>query len=376
MSREVAFFSVGAASRDADINVRDALDRVQRSGQYVLGPEVEQFEQEYALQSGAQHCVGMGNGLDALRIALQAVGVRPGDEVIVPTHTFIATWLAVTQLGAKVVPLEPQADSYVISPEDAKRLVGPRTRAIIPVHLYGEVVDIVGFDALRSAQIAVVYDAAQAHGARLGGDAIGGAGDATAWSFYPSKNLGALGDGGALTTNNPEVAATARRLRNYGSDVKYVHEVIGWNSRLDEIQAAVLRAKLPWLDEWNTQRRILAEQYIDELQSTPLQLPKVAGDAHVWHLFVIRNSNRDQLAQYLSAHGIETLVHYPTPPHRQNAYASHPVSSADFPIAGALSSKVLSLPLGPHLDADDISYVCHTIRAAAKDMLTLDRTLR
>ena len=336
-----------------------AIDRVISSGWYVLGPEVEAFETEYAAYCEAEHCVSLANGLDALHLALRAMDVGPGDEVIVPSNTYIATWLAVSQCGATPVPVEPVEATYNLNPALIEAAITPRTNVIMPVHLYGQPADMDPILATaRKHGLRVLEDAAQAHGALYKGRRIGAHGDVVAWSFYPGKNLGALGDGGAITTNDPELADRVRVLRNYGSRVKYVNEVQGYNSRLDPIQAAVLRVKLKHLNEWNARRTALAKQYMEGLAKSALVLPHVPGWADpAWHLFVVRSKQRDALQKRLTQGGIGTLIHYPIPPHQQKAYASAAWSGIEFPLATRMADEVLSLPMGPQLAASDVALV-------------------
>ena len=308
---------------------------------------------------------GVGNGLDAIELALRALGVRPGDEVIVPSNTYIATWLAVTRVGATVVPVEPVIETYNIDPSRVEEAITPRTRAIIAVHLYGQPAEMEPLRQIASARdVWLVEDAAQAHGATYRGTPVGSQGDAAAWSFYPSKNLGALGDGGAVTTNDAAMADRIRLLRNYGSRAKYKNEIIGSNSRLDEVQAAVLRVKLPLLLEWNARRRRVAQSYHSGLAEVPVRLPtsRVGGD-HVWHLFVIRSEERDQLQQHLASFGVQTLVHYPVPPHLQDAYRYLGLRDGAFPIAEMIHRECLSLPMSPHLSDDQVDMVVDAIRS-------------
>jgi len=338
-------------------------------GTYVLGPELERFEAAFAEEVGAAHCVGVGSGLDALALALLARGVGAGDEVIVPAHTFIATWLAVSRIGAVPVPVEPLPGGFNLDPAAVRAAIGPRTAAIVPVHLYGEPASL---GALRTiaeqAKLALIDDAAQAHGARLEGRPLGTGTDATAWSFYPSKNLGALGDGGAVTSDDACLVARLRRLRNYGSEQKYVHLEQGANSRLDEIQAALLTCKLPRLGSWNARRRLLAERYAAGLADLPLELPATGGSVnaeatHVFHLYVILCAEREKLRTALAASGVETGIHYPIPCHRQAAFANSPAAKADLPVSDRLASEVLSLPIGPHLSDNDADRVIAGVRA-------------
>lgn len=342
--------------RTAYLELRDEIDQAvlnsMGSGWYILGPEVEVFEKDFAQFCETEHAIGVGNGLDALHLALRAMDIGPGDEVIVPSNTYIATWLAVSQCGATPMPVEPDAATYNIDPTRIESAITARTKAIIPVHLYGQpadldpILEIAGKYGLR-----VLEDGAQAHGARYKGKRLGAHGDAVAWSFYPGKNLGALGDGGAVTTNDAKLASRLRTLRNYGSRVKYVNEEQGYNSRLDPIQAAILSVKLRHLDEWNERRRNIASHYLGNLKNLGLTLPLVPEWAEpVWHLFVVRHSKRDNLQQKLNEAGIGTLIHYPIPPHLQQAYADLGYQRGSFPIAEAMADEVLSLPMGPHLD--------------------------
>ena len=361
----VPFLDLAAATEEIRPALAAAIDRVLSSGWFVLGREVEAFEAEFAAFVETDHCVGVGNGLDAIELALRALGVRAGDEVIVPSNTYIATWLAVTRVGAIVVPVEPDPNTFNIDPSRVEAAVTPRTRAIIAVHLYGQPADMAALRSVASRRgLWLIEDAAQAHGATYQGKRIGGLADAAAWSFYPSKNLGALGDGGAVTTNDPAVADRVRLLRNYGSRVKYVNEIIGFNSRLDEVQAAVLRVKLPLLLEWNDRRRRVAQRYLSRLADLPIVLPKVdAGGDHVWHLFVIRSGERDRLQQQLMERGVQTLLHYPIPPHLQDAYKDLGLREGAFPITEAVHRECLSLPIGPHITENQADIVIDAIRS-------------
>jgi len=321
------------------------------SGNLILGPEVEAFEAEFAAYCGTRHCVGVGNGLDALHLILRAWGIGAGDEVIVPSNTYIATWLAVTHAGATPVPVEPLAATCNLDAQRLAAAITPRTRAIIAVHLYGQPADMDAINAVaRQHGLKVIEDAAQAHGARYHGRRAGNLGDAAAFSFYPGKNLGALGDGGAITTNDAQLADQLCAWRNYGSRSKYHNTFKGFNSRLDELQAALLRVKLAHLDAWNATREQLAQTYLAELANSALVLPVVPPWASpVWHLFVVRTDQRDALQQQLAQGGVGTLVHYPIPPHLQPAYADAGFQPGDFPIAEQLHREVLSLPLYPQL---------------------------
>jgi len=355
----IPFLDLGAAYRELKIEIDAALHRVLDSGWYILGPEVEAFEAEWASYCEATHAVGLANGLDALILALRALDVGPGDEVIVPSNTYIATWLAVTAVGARPVPVEPDPATHNIDPALIAAAITPATKVILPVHLYGQPADMDPILAIaRQHGIAVVEDAAQAHGARYKGKRIGTHGDIVCWSFYPGKNLGALGDGGAITTNRADLADKIQVLRNYGSRVKYVNEVQGVNSRLDPIQAAVLRVKLAHLDDWTERRRVLAAQYLAGLGDTNLILPHVPDWANpAWHLFVVRTTERETLQSRLTAAGIGTLIHYPIPPHMQAAYADMGIEPGALPLARQLAVEVISLPIGPHLSPDDVQAI-------------------
>ncbi|MRX11814.1 aminotransferase class V-fold PLP-dependent enzyme [Pseudoduganella sp. FT25W] len=366
----VPFLDLKAINLRQESALQAAFQRVLQSGWYVLGRELEQFEAEFAAFCGSRQTVGVANGLDAIMLALKAYGVGPGDEVIVPSNTYIATWLAVSQCGARPVPVEPVAATYNIDPARVAAAITPRTRAIIAVHLYGQPADMDPLNALaRQHGLKVIEDAAQAHGARYRGVSTGHLGDAAAFSFYPGKNLGALGDGGAVTTDDDAIAAQLRVLRNYGSRQKYHNEVAGFNSRLDELQAALLRVKLATLAQDNQQRAAIAALYLRELADVPgLVLPQVPAWADpVWHVFVVRHAQRDALAQRLAAAGIGTIVHYPVPPHLQPAYAELGFQAGQFPIAEAIHREVLSLPMGPTMTADDAAAVVRAVRAACSE---------
>jgi dTDP-4-amino-4,6-dideoxygalactose transaminase len=353
-----------AASRAA---IDAALARVAGSGWFILGKELEAFESQWAGYCSTAHALGLGNGLDALHLGLRALGVGEGDEVIVPANTYIATWLAVSQCSATPVPVEPDPRSYNIDPARIEAAITPRTRAILPVHLYGQPADMDAVNAVAARHgLNVLDDCAQAHGARWRGRVVGGLADASAWSFYPGKNLGAMGDGGGLTTNNAAVADRVRVLRNYGSRVKYHNEVKGLNSRLDEMQAAVLAAKLPALDALTDERRGIAARLLDGLAGAPVVLPFVpAGAEPAWHLFVIRHEARERLQAALAEDGIGTLIHYPVPPHLQPAYRELGFAAGDFPISEAIHRDVLSLPLWPGMGEARVDAVIRAVRRSA-----------
>jgi dTDP-4-amino-4,6-dideoxygalactose transaminase len=359
----IDFLNLGRVNARYEPAIREAIDRVLRSGFYILGEETAAFEREFASYCGAKHCVAVANGLDALHLILRGYDIGAGHEVIVPANTFIATWLAVSLVGAQIVPVEPDEATWNIDPKRIEEAITPRTRAIMPVHLYGAPADM---DAIREIaqrhHLRVIEDAAQAHGARYRGQRAGSLGDAAGFSFYPGKNLGALGDGGAITTNDDDLAERLRKLRNYGSSTKYQHDVEGVNSRLDEMQSAVLRAKLPHLDEDNAQRAAVADRYREALANTPVELVQVPGNAEsAWHLFVVRTPRRDALRDYLTSRGIGTQIHYPVPCHRQGAYA-HQAWPA-LPVTEGLQSQILSLPMAPYLSADDVAHVAAQVKA-------------
>jgi dTDP-4-amino-4,6-dideoxygalactose transaminase len=348
----IPFLDLQAAYLELQDELDAACRRVMASGRYILGQEVQAFESEFAVYCGVRHCIGVSNGLDALELILRGYGIGGGDEVIVPANTFIATWLAVSRTGAVPVPVEPSELTHTIQAGPVEKAISSRTRAVVPVHLYGLPADMKPIcDVARRHGLKVIEDAAQAHGARYRGSRIGGIGDAAAFSFYPGKNLGGFGDGGAVVTDDAELTDRLRLLRNYGSAIKYRHEIVGFNARLDELQAAILRVKLARLDDWNRRRREIAARYRDALSQAPsLILPHVAEKVEpVWHLFVIRHSRRDELQQHLSRTGVATLIHYPIPPHLSGAYADRGFKGGDFPITERVAASALSLPIGPHL---------------------------
>lgn len=360
----VPFLDVRASYEEIAPELDAATSRVLKSGWYLLGDELAAFEAAFAAYVGARYCVGLGNGLDALHLALRALGVGPGDEVIVPSNTYIATWLAVSYAGATPVPVEPDPRTYNLDPARIAAAITPRTRVILPVHLYGQPAAMDPILALaREHGLRVLEDAAQAHGARYRGRQVGALGDVTAWSFYPGKNLGALGDAGAITTDDADLADRVRVLRNYGSRVKYVNEVRGYNSRLDEIQAAALGVKLGHLAAWNARRARIAARYLAELDDQGLILPHVPeGIDPAWHVFPVLTPRRDAFQAHLTAAGIGTVIHYPTPPHRQAAYAELHLPEGTFPISEAIHREIISLPIGPHLTDAQVDYTIAAVR--------------
>lgn len=363
---EIPFLDLAGQHDLIKEEIANAINGVVETNRFVLDQHVANFERGYAHYVGTNWCCGVGNGLDAIYLSLRALDIGQEDEVIVPTNTSIATWLAVTNTGAKVVPVEPNALSYNIDPKNIEKAVSSRTKAIVPVHLYGQACDMTQIMSLAERNhLKVVEDNAQAHGAEWNGKKTGSIGHCNASSFYPTKNLGALGDGGAVTTDSKELFDRVMRLRNYGSVKKYFNECLGINSRLDEIQSAILSVKLKYLNEWNRQRIHWANVYREKLNGIgDLILPLAPeGLSHVYHLFVVRTKKRDELQRYLMAQGIETLIHYPVPPHLQKAYESYRYNLGDFPVAEELASTCLSLPLWVGMREKTVDDVCHKVIA-------------
>lgn len=351
------------------LELKDELDqayqRVMESGWYILGEEVESFEREFAAYVGARHCVGVGNGLEALQLILMGYGIGVGDEVIVPANTYIASWLAVSYTGARPIPVEPDPETYNIDPRRIEQAITSRTKAVMPVHLYGQPVEMeLIWEVADRHHLIIIEDAAQTHGGWYHDRMAGNLGDAAGFSFYPSKNLGAFGDAGAVVTNDDGLADRMRVLRNYGSRQKYENEVKGHNSRLDPLQAAFLRVKLKHLDDWNKRRDRFANQYLEGLRLIPdLGLPRVpSGVLPVWHLFVISHPERDRLQAYLKDQGIGTLIHYPVPPHLSEAYQELGYRTGDFPITERMADTFLSIPIGPHMSMDEADCVIEAIQ--------------
>lgn len=363
MNGSVRFMDLGASTDELRPALESAFLRVMRSGRYVLGDETRAFEKEFAAFCGVTDCVGVGNGLDAIHLILRAMDIGPGDEVLVPSNTYIATWLAVSHCGATPIAVEPDPATYNITAEGVAAAITSRTRAVIPVHLYGQPADMQSIsEVARKAGLRVIEDAAQAHGARYDGKRAGALADAAAFSFYPSKNLGALGDGGCVVTDDAAIAASVRRLANYGSGEKYIHDVAGFNSRLDELQSAFLRAKLPFLDHWNQRRRRLAARYLENLRGANVILPTVVSNAvPVWHLFVVRVLDRKKVVAALQAAGIETQIHYPIAPGRSGAYSEWARQHNVCPVADQLSNEVLSLPMSPQMSIAEVDRVCSVL---------------
>lgn len=363
---QVPFLSFDSTNKQIKGAVMAAFEQFFDSGWYVLGERLKKFEQAYQQFNQVDFCIGVSNGLDALYLALKAVGITEGDEVIVPSNTYIATPLAVSYIGAKPVFVEPDSKTYNLNPKAIIDAITSRTKAIMPVHLYGQACEMDAImEIARQYGLKVVEDNAQAHCAAFKGKLTGSWGDANGTSFYPGKNLGALGDAGAVTTNDAAIADKLNVLRNYGSRVKYKNEVVGHNMRLDEVQAAMLSVKLEHLPTWTKQRQEIAGLYYQELAGVgDLQLPFVHPDAtHVYHLFVVRTKHRDQLQQSLATAGIGTLIHYPIPPHLQEAYQHLGHKVGDFPIAEELAATSLSLPMWPGMQQKDVAEVSAAIRA-------------
>lgn len=362
---KVPFLDLKAAYLELKDELDEAYSRVMNSGWYILGEEVEAYEAEFAAYCRVKHCIGVANGLDALHLILRAYNIGDGDEVIVPANTYVATWLAVSYAGATPVPVEPDANTYNIDPSKIEAAITPRTRAIMPVHLYGQTADMDAIsEVAQQHDLKVIEDAAQAQGARYKGRRAGNLADAAGFSFYPGKNLGAFGDAGAVTTNDDELADKLRVLRNYGSRRKYFNEVKGYNSRLDPLQAAFLRVKLKYLDEWNERRAAIAQKYLQELSSvSQIQLPFVEEWAEpAWHLFVIRYPERNKLQQFLQENGVQTLIHYPIPPHLSDAYRGDMSKEASLKISEQIANTVLSLPIGPHFTDYAFEKVIKTVQ--------------
>jgi dTDP-3-amino-3,4,6-trideoxy-alpha-D-glucose transaminase len=359
----VPFLDARASYLELQPELDAAWHRVMQAGWYILGEEVDAFERDFSAYCGVRECAGTGTGLDALNLILRGYEIGPGDDVIVPAHTFIATWLAVTHAGANPVPVDCDPATLQLDPTHLADAITQRTRAVIATHLYGHPADVDAVLSIcRERNLKLIEDAAQAHGALYKGRRAGSLGDAAAFSFYPAKNLGAFGDGGAVVSNDAALIERVRLLRNYGSRVKYSHETTGLNSRLDPLQAAVLRTKLPYLEEWNKRRRRIAARYLQGLAGIPdLRLPPVVNDAESsWHLFVVRCARRDALRQSLSDAGVETMIHYPVPPHLSGAYTG--TIRGEFPVTENAADTILSLPIGPHLKDDEVSTVIAAVR--------------
>jgi dTDP-4-amino-4,6-dideoxygalactose transaminase len=361
---KVPFLDLKAPYLELKVELDAAYQRVMDSGWYILGREVEAFEEEFATYCETKYCIGVGNGLESLHLILRAMEIGAGDEVIVPANTYIATWLAVSYAGATPILVEPDIKTYNIDPDKIEAAITSRTKAIIAVHLYGQPADMDAINAIAHRyNIKVIEDAAQSHGARYKGRRVGSLGYAAGFSFYPGKNLGAFGDGGAVTTSDANLADKIRLLRNYGSRVKYENDVKGFNSRLDELQAAFLRVKLAKLDEWNERRTLAAQYYLERLSNTDLKLPYVPEWAKpVWHLFVITHPQREQLKNHLYTAEIGSLIHYPIPPHLSEAYIDKRWNRGLLPITENISTQIISLPIGPHISNNLLERVIEVLQ--------------
>lgn len=361
----IKFLDLRMCNKAHSESLLSAMEKVLKSGWYVLGQEVSSFEREFSEFVGVKNCVGVSNGLDGLTLMLEAAGVGEGDEVIVPSNTYIATWLAISHLKAVPVPVEPDPSTYNLSLGGIKNAVTKKTKAVLVVHLYGKLCEkmeeIASF--CKDKNVLLFEDSAQCHGTIQGGKRSGSFGDASAFSFYPGKNLGALGDAGCVVTNSGELAENIKIIRNYGSEEKYHNKVMGRNCRLDELQAAFLRVKLKHIDSENTHRKILAKRYLERLLNVPeIELPVLGDDEdHTWHLFVVKTERRQELMTYLKENEVQTLIHYPIPPHLSEAYRSLGYKRRSFPIAEKLADTVMSLPIGPHLQLYHIDKVCDLI---------------
>lgn len=363
--KTIPFLNIKDTYFEIKDDIYNAYKRVLESGRYILGKELELFEKEFASYCNVKYCIGVGNGLDAIHLILRAMDIGIGDEVILPAHTFIATWLAVSHCGAKLVPVEPDERTYNINPSLIEEKIGKKTKAIIAVHLYGQPADMDMINSIANKyNLKVIEDAAQAHGALYKDRKVGSLGDVAGFSFYPGKNLGAFGDAGAVTTNNDELAEKIKILRNYGSERKYYNKVIGYNSRLDPLQAAFLRVKLKYLNRWNNHRKKIANLYkMGLLNIDDIILPDTYRNVEsVWHLFVIRYNYRDNMINYLNEIGIQTLIHYPIPPHLSEAYKYLNLKKGEFPITEKISESIFSLPIGPHLKTEEINYIIKNIK--------------
>ena len=360
----INFLNLAEVNKPIQKEIETAACKVIESGSYICGKELQAFENEFAKYCGAKYCIGVASGLDALYLTLRGwkeLGLlTDGDEIIVPANTYIASVLAITENRLTPVFTEPCEDTYNICPDNIKKLISNKTKAILPVHLYGRLAEMPSIlNIAKQYNLLVLEDAAQAHGASTNQCKAGNWGDAAGFSFYPGKNLGALGDAGAITTNNNELVECLKTLRNYGSKEKYINSHRGLNSRLDEIQAAILRIKLKYLDEQNKLRQEIAKQYISRINNTKIKLPTWCENMHVWHVFVVACEDRDALQDYLAKKGIQCLIHYPIPPHKQGAYKDY--SNLELPKTEKISSEILSLPLNPSLTNTEVNYIIKSV---------------
>ncbi|KKB96486.1 dTDP-3-amino-3,6-dideoxy-alpha-D-galactopyranose transaminase [Candidatus Arcanobacter lacustris] len=364
--KDIKFLDIGYLYQKHKKELDDSYFKVMNSGFYIRGPELSAFEKEFAKYSGGSYCVGVGNGLDAIVLSLRALGVKEGDEVIVPSFTFIATWFAVSNIGAIPIAVDVDINSYNIDVTKIEKKITSKTKAILAVYLYGLPAYIDSINAIaKKHNIYFVADAAQAHGSQYKNNKIGGLADITCFSFYPGKNLGAIGDGGAIVTNNKDLADKVRTIGNYGSSKKYYHDEMGVNSRLDELQAGFLRVKLKYLDQWNKKRNEQAKIYKDLLNTSKIAVQIIPDDyVSAYHLFVVSSDERDELQEYLFENKIETITHYPISINKSDAYINNKnIDINEFINAEKAAKKLLSLPLGPHLEESDISYVANVINS-------------
>jgi dTDP-4-amino-4,6-dideoxygalactose transaminase len=373
MNKNIPLVDLYAQYEPIQDEIWSAWDAALKSMRLFLGPNVQAFEQEFADYCGVSHAIGVSDGTSAIHMALRAVGVGPGDEVITVSHTFIATTEAILLAGAKPVFVDVYPDTYLMDVQQIEARITPQTKAILPVHLYGQCVDMDPvLDIAKKYSLRVIEDACQAHGAIYKGRKAGSMGDAAGFSFYFTKNLGAYGEGGMVTTNNPEIARTVKMIRDHGSEKRYYHEMLGWNGRLDELQAAALRIKLKHLDQWNEMRRRNAEYYRKALEGLGVVLPvETDGNQPVYHLFVIRAQERDALREYLSTHGIGTGIHYPVPIHLQECYAGMSEGKGSLPVTEQITQEILSLPMYAELTTEQIDWVIENIKDFVKERITL-----
>jgi len=363
---KVKFLDIGATYRELKKEINQAINGVLKGGWYILGKNVSLFEKEFAHYCGVKYCVGVGNGMDALELILRTYNIGSGDEVIVPANTYIATVLVVDIVGATPVPVEPDLATYNLDPKKLEKAITKKTKAVMAVHLYGQCADIKEIEKIcKKYNLILIEDAAQAHGAKHFGKRAGSLGDAAGWSFYPTKNLGAFGDGGAVTTNDRKVADYVRLARNYGSKIKYYNLIKGFNTRLDEIQAAILRVKLKHLDIWNKRRQRIASYYLSNLnpKNNPnFILPKVGeGNEHIWHVFVIRTKKRKEFIDYLKKNDIGTLIYYPLPYYQQVAYKEFRKNSINYPLTNEISQENVAIPINGQMKEKEIKYVVKII---------------
>jgi len=363
----ISFLDLKQINLRQENEINSIFSKFLNSGRYILGNEVEKFEKEFASFCDVKHCIGVANGLDALTLIIRAYGFGSGDEIIVPANTYIASILAISANGATPVLVEPDINTYIIDPDRIEEKITSKTKAILPVHLYGQVAHM--DKILKIAQkynLKVIEDSAQAHGTLYKGRRAGSLGNASGFSFYPGKNLGAIGDGGAITTNDDELAEKVRALRNYGSEIKYKNIYKGFNSRLDELQAAVLRVKLPFLDSDNQRRREISKYYIENIKNANIILPFIEDElSHVWHVFVVRTKNRNKLQAYLAENSIQTLIHYPIPPHKQQAYQEW--NNLSLPVSEKIHNEVLSLPISPVMTNNNVCKIVEVINKYESD---------